>query len=101
MTGLGVDLFPESLFAGNRNLRLLDFSFLACSSKPPCRLVLPKIAKNLTSLEVKNWRQFISSTWGQCYKTFSVRNFPNKLVFVPGRPFQHSLLFMGKARTQQ
>ncbi len=37
---------------------------------------------------------------GQCYKTFLslIYDFRNKLVFVPGKPFQPSLMFVGKAR---
>jgi hypothetical protein len=40
---------------------------------------------------------------GQCYKTFQfsmlqIVNVCNPLVFVPGRPFQLSLMFEGKAR---
>jgi hypothetical protein len=37
--------------------------------------------------------------WCQSYKTFYGRNlqiFNNKLVFVPGKPFQPSLMFVGK-----
>ncbi len=39
---------------------------------------------------------------GQCYKTFFLHNLllgENKLVFVPGRPFQPNLIFVGKARS--
>ncbi len=38
--------------------------------------------------------------WGQCYKTFYVRNlriFIIARVFVPGRPFQPSHMFVSKA----
>jgi hypothetical protein len=35
---------------------------------------------------------------GQCYKTFSVRNL-RTFVFVPGKPFQPSLLIQGDARS--
>jgi hypothetical protein len=35
-------------------------------------------------------------SWGLYYKTFYGRNFRNKLVFAPGKPFQPSLMFAGK-----
>ncbi len=34
-------------------------------------------------------------TGEKCYKTFYGRNL---LMFIPGRPFQHSLMYVGKAR---
>ena len=37
-------------------------------------------------------------SWGLYYKTFYGRNFRNKLVFAPGKPFQPSLMFAGKDR---
>ncbi len=39
--------------------------------------------------------------WGQSYKTFTAviyGFFKNKLVFFPGKPFQSSLMFVGKIR---
>lgn len=54
MVGRGLDLFPENLFAQNKKLERLEFQFFVCSTgPPPCRVVLPKIAQNLTSLEVR------------------------------------------------
>ncbi len=40
-----------------------------------------------------------TDTSGQSYKTFYGCNLCNKLVFVPGKPFQPSLMFGGKSGT--
>ncbi len=44
----------------------------------------------------------VSVTWGQTYKTFYGRNLQNSVkarVLVPGKPFQPSLMFVGKAKS--
>jgi hypothetical protein len=51
-------------------------------------------------LVTKGTFQFASLTRAQYYKTFYVHNFRTFLIswcFVPGRPFQPSLVFMSKA----
>jgi hypothetical protein len=56
------------------------------------------VCQGQTLLFIMNIRKLQFYTTGpsaQCYKTFYVRN----LVFVPGKPFQSSLLFVGKARS--
>jgi Leucine-rich repeat (LRR) protein len=59
-TGAGIETFPESLFARNANLQRLDFPFLTCSSRRPCRIALPKFVKNVASLQVPTKIRLIS-----------------------------------------
>jgi hypothetical protein len=57
---------------------------------------LPQILALMRSQTLSNCVQ----SWGQCYKTFFVRNlriFVKVRVFVHGKPFQPSLIFAGKA----
>ncbi len=42
-------------------------------------------------------RFYIIDTCGQCYKTFYGYDFSKVRAFVPGKPFQLSLMFVGKA----
>ncbi len=58
---------------------------------PATRLISMK-----TTAKIRKVRP--TSIWHQCYKTFFLRNL---WVFVPGKPFQSSLIFASKAREDQ
>lgn len=63
LTGPGLALFPETVFSQNKNLQRLEFAFFSCSpSKPPCRVSLPKFARNISSLQVgRNCRSLLEN----------------------------------------
>jgi hypothetical protein len=60
-----------------------------------------ELVRGVTKLPTTVYANSVTSknmAWGQSYKTFFGRYLQKARAFVPGKPFQPSLMFAGNAR---